>query len=82
MKTSSLSERQTGYILNTSQGLSLNMKKCVRIVRLHAKFQNCQRNKEKPAVQLHPQTNLKLTYQPSADVQMYIIQQPTQTENK
>jgi len=33
-------------------------------------------------VQLHPQTNLKLTYQPSANVQMYVTQQSTQTENK
>lgn len=58
------------------------MKKWVRIVRIRANFRNFQRNKEKPAVQLHPQTNLKLTYQPSADIQMYVIQQSTQKENK
>jgi hypothetical protein len=58
------------------------MKKCVRVVRLHANFRNGQKNKDKPAVQLHPQTNLKLTYQPSADVQTYVTQQSTQTENK
>jgi hypothetical protein len=72
-KTSSLSDRQIGYILNTSQALAPNMKKCVRIVRLRANFRNCQRNKEKPAVQLHTQRNRKLTSQPSADVQMYVM---------
>lgn len=49
---------------------------------LRANFLNCQRNKEKPTVQLHPQTNPKLTYQPSAYVQTHVTQQSTLTENK